>query len=86
VTFDILRRPRLRLEVALSKELHRGILHRDRWRCQACGCMSQLQVHHIKSRSLLDDDTEENLITLCALCHERIHRRLAGSPVLQMVV
>ena len=43
--------------------------------------MSQLQVHHIKSRSLLDD-TEENLITLCALCHQRIHRRLAGSPVL----
>lgn len=85
MTFDILRRPRLRLEVALYRELHRRILERDRWPCQACGCMSQLQVHHIKSRSLLDD-TEENLITLCALCHERIHRRLAGSPVLQMVV
>ena len=84
MTFHALRRPRLRLDAPLYKELHRRILERDRWCCQACGCMSQLQVHHIKSRSLLDDDTEENLITLCALCHERIPRRLAGSPVLQI--
>jgi predicted HNH restriction endonuclease len=33
-------------------------------------------VHHIQSRSLLGDDAERNLITLCALCHNKIHLRL----------
>jgi 5-methylcytosine-specific restriction endonuclease McrA len=73
VTFHTLRRPRLRLDVPLYKELHRRILERDGWRCQYCGCMGNLQVHHIQSRSLLGDDAEENLITLCARCHKQIH-------------
>ena len=76
MTINALRRPRLRLDAPLYKELHRRILERDGWRCQYCGCMSALQVHHIQSRSLLGDDTEENLITLCALFHKKMHPRL----------
>jgi hypothetical protein len=34
----------------------------------------ELEVH-IQSRSLLGDDAEENLITLCTQCHRQIHER-----------
>jgi 5-methylcytosine-specific restriction endonuclease McrA len=73
MTSNTLRRPRLRLDAPRYKELHRRILKRDGWRCQACGCMNNLQVHHIQSRSRLGDDAEGNLITLCASCHTEIH-------------
>jgi predicted HNH restriction endonuclease len=35
--------------------------------------MEDLQVHHIQSRGSLGDDTDENLITLCVRCHQRLH-------------
>jgi len=73
VTPYIGRRPRLKLDTSLYKELHRQILERDAWRCQYCGSMDNLQVHHIQSRGRLGDDAEENLITSCAACHQTIH-------------
>ena len=69
------RRARLRLDPRSYKELHVAILGRDGWRCQYCGSRRDLQVHHIRSRGLLGDDAEDNLITLCATCHQRIHRK-----------
>jgi 5-methylcytosine-specific restriction endonuclease McrA len=33
--------------------------------------MEDLQVHHIQPRGRLGDDAAENLITLCAACHEK---------------
>jgi 5-methylcytosine-specific restriction endonuclease McrA len=30
-------------------------------------------VHHIQARSLLGDDCEMNLITLCVRCHKHVH-------------
>jgi len=38
---------------------------RDVWRCQFCGSMTNLEVHHQQFRSHSGDDTEANLITLC---------------------
>ena len=35
----------------------------------------ELEVHHIQSRSLLGDDAEENLITLCTQCQRQILER-----------
>jgi 5-methylcytosine-specific restriction endonuclease McrA len=67
----------LRRNAPLYAELHRKILERDGWRCQYCGSMQNLQVHHIQSRAQVGGDTEWNLITLCASCHEEIHLRLA---------
>jgi 5-methylcytosine-specific restriction endonuclease McrA len=46
-------------------ELRETILLRDRWRCQSCGAMSELEVHHQQFRSHSGEDKEENLITLC---------------------
>jgi 5-methylcytosine-specific restriction endonuclease McrA len=67
-------RPRLRLNPDSYRKLRVEVLERDGWRCQSCGSSDCLQVHHIRSRGRLGDDTEENLITLCADCHSDIHR------------
>jgi 5-methylcytosine-specific restriction endonuclease McrA len=66
--------PRLRLDSKSYSELHRQVLERDGWRCQFCGSMQNLQVHHLKLRSQSGGDEEQNLITLCAECHARTHR------------
>jgi 5-methylcytosine-specific restriction endonuclease McrA len=68
------RRSRHRLDPDSYRKLHTEVLERDGWRCQYCGASNRLQVHHICSRSQLGDDTDENLITLCADCHGDIHR------------
>jgi 5-methylcytosine-specific restriction endonuclease McrA len=69
------KRPRLRLAVEAYRQLRQQVLDRDGWRCQNCGGSAHLQAHHIRSRSGLGDDTEQNLITLCADCHRLVHLR-----------
>ena len=49
------------------------ILVRDNWRCQICGALKNLDVHHLRRLSALGDDTESNLITLCRKCHRALH-------------
>jgi 5-methylcytosine-specific restriction endonuclease McrA len=73
--------PRLRLDANSYHELHRQILERDSWRCQVCGSMQRLQVHHLKFRSQSGGDEEQNLITLCAQCHEQVHRKAVVSAL-----
>jgi 5-methylcytosine-specific restriction endonuclease McrA len=65
----------LRLDSQRYLELHRQVLERDGWRCQFCGSLQNLQVHHLKLRSQSGGDDEQNLITLCAACHARAHLR-----------
>ena len=67
-------RARRRLDPALYEELRNQVLRRDGWRCQFCGMMCDLEVHHKEFRSHSGDDSEENLITLCAQCHAAVHR------------
>lgn len=69
------KRPRLRLDRAAYLSLRKLILERDAWRCQACGRLGAVQVHHIQARSRLGSDAEDNLITLCPECHRRTHRK-----------
>ena len=64
---------RLRLDPASYAELRRQVLQRDGWRCQSCGGMANLEVHHQQFRSHLGSDNEDNLITLCTICHRSIH-------------
>ena len=66
--------PRLRLNCELYDELRNQVLRRDSWRCQSCGTMSNLEVHHKEFRSQSGDDSEQNLITLCSGCHTVVHR------------
>jgi 5-methylcytosine-specific restriction endonuclease McrA len=63
----------LRLDPASYERLRQHVLRRDGWRCQLCGNMSNLEVHHREFRSHSGDDSEENLITLCTACHSETH-------------
>jgi 5-methylcytosine-specific restriction endonuclease McrA len=64
-----------RLHPFSDESLRQQILRRDGWRCQSCGTMTNLEVHHREFRSDSGSDSEENLITLCTACHARVHRR-----------
>jgi 5-methylcytosine-specific restriction endonuclease McrA len=66
--------PRLRLDSELYEQLRNEVLRRDAWRCQSCGAMSNLEVHHKELRSQSGDDSENNLVTLCTTCHKTVHR------------
>jgi 5-methylcytosine-specific restriction endonuclease McrA len=65
---------RLRLDPLPHESLRQQILRRDGWRCQLCGTMSNLEVHHKKFRSHSGRDSEDNLITLCSTCHASVHQ------------
>ena len=66
--------PRRRLHSESYKKLCREVLQRDVWKCQFCCSFEDLQIHHQKFRSHGGDDSEQNLITLCANCHSRVHQ------------
>ncbi len=70
---------RLRLDPDSYDNLRQRVLCRDGWRCQSCGAMSNLQVHHKEFRSHSGDDSELNLITLCTFCHAQAHDGAASS-------
>jgi 5-methylcytosine-specific restriction endonuclease McrA len=67
-------RSRLRLEPEDYRELSRQVLAREGRRRQECGTAQDQKVQHIRSRGRLGDDAEENLITLCAVCHRARHQ------------
>lgn len=64
-----------RLEPFSYEKLRQQILRRDSWRCQSCGAMSNLEIHHKQFRGHSGEDSEGNLITLCATCHAMAHHR-----------
>jgi 5-methylcytosine-specific restriction endonuclease McrA len=68
--------PRVKLDPGTYERLRLQVFRRDNWRCQSCGVMANLEVHHKEFRSHSGNDVEQNLITLCAPCHAAIHRGL----------
>jgi 5-methylcytosine-specific restriction endonuclease McrA len=67
------KQPRIKLDPQAYEKLRLQILARDSWRCQNCGSMLHLQVHHQELRSHAGSDIDENLITLCEQCHRCLH-------------
>ena len=58
------------------------VLFRDGHTCQCCKGKSKdkiLNVHHIESRKT-GGDAPNNLITLCATCHDRYHKGIVKLP------
>lgn len=56
---------------------HEYVLYRDNHTCQLCYGKhkdSKLEVHHIIPRHNHGADTQNNLITLCKTCHDKIHK------------
>lgn len=70
---SVLKNAPIQLPNEAYSELRQRVLHRDGWRCQACGSMRNLEVHHRQFRSRSGEDAEENLITLCNTCHSSQH-------------
>jgi phage terminase large subunit GpA-like protein len=63
----------IRLKDEDYRKLRKQILRRDGWRCQLCGSMTNLEIHHKRFRSRSGEDNEHNLITLCHDCHASTH-------------
>jgi len=67
---------RIKLGIRIYRRLMKRVLERDGWRCQRCGSLENLQVHHRTKRSQQGDDALRNLVTLCAYCHMAEHGQL----------
>ena len=67
---------RIKLGPRIYRRLMKKVLERDGWRCQKCGSLENLQVHHKIRRSQQGNDALENLVTLCAYCHMEEHGQL----------
>ncbi len=74
---------RQREEQANYRAVWKIIDKRDHGRCRACltrsdpnaiSMLDRAHRHHIIYRSAGGEDTDENLITLCAVCHANQHR------------
>lgn len=63
----------------LTKDLRQKIFERDNHTCQACGWRSERfqEIHHKNDNH--SDYREENLQTLCPLCHQVFHLPIAAS-------
>lgn len=64
------REERIRLTKQGYKELCRMIDGRDGYRCIICGAPSGLHHHHVRFRSAWGSDREDNMVLLCAACHD----------------
>jgi 5-methylcytosine-specific restriction endonuclease McrA len=71
---DLLKQLPVTLGEGEFQQLREQVLRRDGWRCQFCGSMTNLEVHHQQFRSHSGPDREDNLITLCCGCHSARHR------------
>jgi hypothetical protein len=61
-----------------------AVLKRDKYRCVKCGWSHQdwnrsdprfLELHHVEHHARGGSNEEDNLITVCTVCHDDIHRR-----------
>jgi 5-methylcytosine-specific restriction endonuclease McrA len=75
----MLKAKRIQLGKQAYRRLLKRVLERDGWRCQKCGSLKDLQVHHQKYRSRQGSDSLANLVTLCAYCHMEEHGQLSYS-------
>lgn len=59
----------------IPRDVRDAVGERDNYRCCNCGEMdtSKLHLHHVQYRSLMGTDEADNLVTLCALCHNLVH-------------
>jgi len=56
-----------------SRIKNKKILKDKKGMCKVCGKRGQTEKHHIKSKGSGGDDSEENLIEVCRICHTKIH-------------
>jgi 5-methylcytosine-specific restriction endonuclease McrA len=69
--------PGQRNTTTIPPRTRREVLSRDRHRCRRPGCANTrfLEVHHLVPRQEGGSNEPENLITLCAACHQLLHEK-----------
>lgn len=67
----------------IPDDIRRAVLVRDNYSCKKChwhhdmwnkADPRHLELHHIKHHAKGGTNTESNLITLCTVCHDKLHR------------
>lgn len=67
----------------IADDVRRSVMRRDNYKCAKCGWSHaewnpsdprHLEIHHIKHHAKGGANAEENLLTLCTVCHDAIHR------------
>lgn len=61
-----------RLKAAQQRIVYRLVSKRD-VTCRCCGGKTGLHHHHLRFRSRGGQDTESNVLLLCAVCHADLH-------------
>ncbi len=68
----------------ISDYVRGRVLRRDGYKCVQCAWDKtlwnksdprHLELHHVKEHVKGGENTEENLITLCTICHDEVHRK-----------
>lgn len=68
----------------IPEKIYRDVLVRDNYTCQDCGWTHEqwnrsdprhLEAHHIKPHAAGGENTTDNLITLCNICHDVRHKK-----------
>lgn len=63
------------------RDAQRGGRMRDLEVCQICGSTDNVQGHHIFDLSLGGAANIDNIVTLCSVCHQKVHRGLIDISV-----
>jgi len=50
-----------------------AVLVRDGYKCRVCKTKENVDVHHIRFRSLGGEDSTSNCAAICRVCHAEIH-------------
>ena len=53
--------------------VNKKLLKDKKGKCEICGKIGQTEKHHIKTKGSGGNDTEENLIEVCRICHRLLH-------------
>ena len=69
------KRKRIKLSYYKYQKLVEEVLERDEYTCQnpECGMPANASPHHRILRSQSGDDSLENLVSLCSICHRKVH-------------
>lgn len=67
----------------IPDDVRREVLRRDGYKCKQCGWSHEewnpsdprhLELHHIEHHAKGGQNVEENLKTLCTVCHDKVHK------------
>lgn len=62
------------LPVPKNKRIvNKKLLKDKKHKCEICGKVGPTEKHHIKTKGSGGNDTEDNLIEVCRICHTKIH-------------